>query len=259
MRALLTTALKQLVPRILYPSSLLRRSVQRKSSSIVMAGPFRGMKYIGYSTFGAYIPKLIGTYELELADVIERALRRMPGHIIDIGGAEGYYAVGLLTRLPDARVTVFEQAEAGRNAMVELAQMNGVSARLDVRDRCSPASLNARLAETNASLVIVDVEGYETELLDVTVCPRLKDADLLVEVHDFKVQGCSDLICSRFSDTHRVTVIPQRPRVLSEYPISGAFVSLFPRAVIKYALNEFRQRDNWWVWLERKSLPALNS
>jgi hypothetical protein len=253
LRKTLKNVLKSIAPRAVYPSSLLRRSVQRSTSSTVLAGPFRGMKYLPYSTYGAYIPKLIGTYEREIASALERELDAAPGHVIDVGGAEGYYAIGVLTRLPGARVTVFEMSEPARTAIGELARLNGVTARLDVRGRCEPADLEACLSQTGATLVIMDVEGFEAELLNPVVCPHLAQADVLVEVHDFKVEGCSARVLAQLQETHRPTVLRQAPRSLSEYPLRSVWPRLFPGAVMKYGLSEFRPDDNWWIWFQRKT------
>jgi hypothetical protein len=251
---MLKAALKKIVPKALYPSAILRRSVQRRTNTTVIAGPFRGMQYLGYSIYGAYIPKLIGSYEAELHQALEAAIARKPKHIIDIGGAEGYYAVGLLTRLPDTRVTVFERLEEARTAIAELAELNGVAQRLDIRGDCDPTSLSACLEATGASLIITDVEGYETRLLDPVRVPLLARTDLIVEVHDFVVPDCSRVICETFERTHRVTVLHQRPRIHSDYPFKDAMATLFPGAIVKYGLNEFRRPDNWWVWLEQHEL-----
>jgi hypothetical protein len=49
-------------------------------------------------------PKFLGTYERELHRVIERAIWRRPKYVLNIGCAEGFYAVGLAIRLNDAQV-----------------------------------------------------------------------------------------------------------------------------------------------------------
>jgi hypothetical protein len=254
LRKTLEQVLKTVAPRAVYPSALLRRSVQRRTSSEVMAGPFRGMKYLSYSTFGAYIPKLIGTYEREIAGALELELGAAPAHVIDVGGAEGYYAVGILTRLPQARVTVFEMSDRARAAIHELARLNGVSERLEVRGRCEPGDLEACLVETGATLVIMDVEGFEAELLSPAVCPHLAQANVLVEVHDFKVAGCSRRVSDHLAPTHRSTVFRQARRAAHEYPFRSVWGRLFPGAVLKYGLSEFRPPDNWWIWFQRKTV-----
>jgi hypothetical protein len=253
LRKALKDVLKLVAPRAAYPSSLLRRSVQRRTSSTVVAGPFRGMRYLRYSTYGAYIAKLIGTYEREIAEALELELSTAPTHVIDVGGAEGYYAVGVLTRLPAARVTVFEMSELARTAIGDLARLNGVSDRIDVRGRCEPSDLEACLVQTGATLVIMDVEGFEAELLNPVACPHLAQADVLVEVHDFKVAGCSQRVLAQLEQTHRATILRQAPRAVSEYPFRSVWPRFFPAAVLKYGLNEFRPKDNWWILFQRKT------
>jgi hypothetical protein len=44
-------------------------------------------------------PKFLGTYERELYSVIERAIELAPRYVLNIGCAEGFYAVGLALRL----------------------------------------------------------------------------------------------------------------------------------------------------------------
>jgi hypothetical protein len=247
----LTEVLKRFVPLPLYPSAFLRRAVIRKTGRRVVGGPFAGMQFVDRATWGAYLPKLIGTYELELHEVIERAIQRGPRQVIDIGGAEGYYAVGFLRRLPQATLVVFEQQASARQELTRLADMNGVQDRLSIRESCDPDALAAVLAANPSALVICDVEGYEVELLDPARVPALASTDLLVEVHDSRVAGCRDLIAARFSATHRVTAIGQRRRQLTDYPLRHPMAQLWPAAIIKYGLNEFRSPQNSWLYLER--------
>jgi hypothetical protein len=247
----MTDVIKRLVPPQLYPSALLRRTVVRKTGRRVVAGPFVGMHFVDRATWGAYLPKLIGSYELELHEVIEQAIGRRPERVIDIGGAEGYYAVGFLRRLPQATLVVFEQQSAARRELARLAQLNGVHDRLSIRESCDPQALAAALAASPSALVICDVEGYEVELLDPERVPDLARTDLLVEVHDSRVPGCRDLIASRFRATHRVTAIPQRRRQMHDYPLRHPMARLCPAAIIKYGLNEFRSPGNSWLYLER--------
>ena len=64
------------------------------SRATVQTGPFAGMKYVCQST-GALCPKLLGCYESELHPAIAKAISRQPKNIINVGCAEGYYAIGM--------------------------------------------------------------------------------------------------------------------------------------------------------------------
>lgn len=50
------------------------------------------------------VPNLVGSYESELHLQIEQLILERPQVVIDVGCAEGYYAVGLAQRLPDATI-----------------------------------------------------------------------------------------------------------------------------------------------------------
>src|SRR6516164_6432959 len=61
----------------------------------VLSGPFAGLRYLDEPIWGPIEPKWLGTYEQELLPVIQQIIQTPYSTIIDIGSAEGYYAVGL--------------------------------------------------------------------------------------------------------------------------------------------------------------------
>jgi hypothetical protein len=245
---------KAIMPKALRPSSLLRMSTQRKTRNIVYGGPFAGMRFVDQAIWGAYIPKLLGCYERELHPFIERLVAEGPRHLVDIGGAEGYYAVGMLLRMPQLRVSVFEQLPQGRQAIQQLATKNDVTSRLTVLGSCDPAALGATLRETQATALISDVEGYEVELLDPVLVPELANVTMLVEVHDSKVPNCTERVRQKLEKTHRVEHVVQQPRAVRDYPYRDVASVLFPSLVERYAVNEFRSTGNSWLWLRPRAL-----
>lgn len=91
------------------------QQVAPKPTGLIVAGPFRGMRYIEKAVCSELPPKILGTYEMELHALIESIVARRPSCIIDIGAAEGFYAVGFATRLPNCMVVAFDQPRALRN------------------------------------------------------------------------------------------------------------------------------------------------
>ena len=133
--------MRRFLPSFVKPTRYLARLTAEKTHSTVMAGPFSGMRYIESSIGSALIPKLLGIYERELAPCIEEICRNRPELVVDLGAAEGYYAVGLARRLPDSRIIAFELEELGRRDLLRLAQLNGVADRVEIRGTCAPADL----------------------------------------------------------------------------------------------------------------------
>ena len=210
----------------------------------VRRGPFDGMNLDGAcSPLG---PKVLGTYEMELGTLIESIAHSPVQHVVNVGAADGFYAVGLLRHLPRARATTFEMRTSHHAHIDALARANDVRDRLTIRAACDVASLSAMLNHDERTLVIMDVEGAERELLDIARVSGLRNAQILVEVHDFVDPQISGLLRERFEATHRLTAYRSRPRVLADLPeVPGV-----KRATLLRLAHEGRPAQMEWFWLE---------
>ena len=174
-------------------------------------GPFAGLTYPDTEPL-SLVPKLLGVYESELHAPVEEAIRARPQVIVNVGAADGYYAVGLKRRCPDATVIAYE-ADAGQAGICRrVAAANAVD--LDVRGAAGRDDLAA------ASLIVMDCEGCERALLDPAANPDLQGAEIVVELHDFLDPGVGDAIAARFAPTHDVTLIPTAPQPPARHPLS---------------------------------------
>jgi len=198
--------------------------------------------------------KLLGTYELELWPAIDRIVESGFEHIVNIGAGDGYYAVGLALALPRARVVAFEQDPAGQAAIKALAELNGVSARVEVRGRCEAIDLAASLPD-GRTCVVCDVEGGEAALLDPGVVPALRRHHLLVEIHEFVVRGVARLVQERFETTHEVEVIWQRDRRLSDFPSPPWWERRLPEKYTLAFMHEGRPERMRWLSLTPRRPP----
>jgi precorrin-6B methylase 2 len=180
----------------------------------VTAGPFTGM-WIGHdTTWGGVSYYLTGTYEDELAPFIESEVARTPPLLIDVGCAEGYYAVGFARRSPMTKVIAADSLAAARDRCRDVAVRNGVE--VDVIGGITASSLNALLVP--GALVICDCEGAEAQVLDPTQAPMLAQATILVELHDFVDPTISRTITKRFEDSHAIEIVAAQPKTLRHYP-----------------------------------------
>jgi hypothetical protein len=118
----ITKILRAIIPARFRPIGYLEHLVHARTGGRVRCGPFAGMRYIQGSVGSAYVPKLLGIYERELTTYMEEACALEFPLIADIGAAEGYYAVGMALRNPNARVIAFEMEQKGRAALKELAR-----------------------------------------------------------------------------------------------------------------------------------------
>jgi len=113
--------------------------IYKATSGIVQFGPFAGMRLPDESSWsgGDGSSKLLGCYEQELHSTVEKAIARQPEVLINIGCAEGYYAVGLARRLPTAQVFAFDTDEKAQSICRLAAQLNGVENQLVIEGECT--------------------------------------------------------------------------------------------------------------------------
>lgn len=242
-------ALRRFIPRKYLRSQRLRDVLLIASGGRVMTGPFATMELTDLSPLRVFLPKLMGTYELEVRDALEDAMARAPRNVVVAGAAEGYYAIGIALRLSTARVTAFEADPRARAALQEAARSNGVADRIVVAGLCDAGGMSKALAGAGPTMVVCDIEGSEGVLIDPAVVPSLLEADILVETHDFLVPGVTEVLVQRFQESHRVTRVGQRPRRVEDAP-SLALPGAFEGALLQ-AMNEHRPMKNGWLHLTR--------
>lgn len=212
----------------------------------VSGGPFRGMQYLpGQEEYqGDLVLKLLGIYEEELHGALAAWQADPPEIVVNVGCAEGYYAVGLALTMPQTRILAYDIDPAARLLCARFAELNGVADRVEIHGECTPAVLEELDAEQVA--VLSDCEGYELTLLDGDAVPALRRWRILVECHDFVEPSITATLQRRFSSTHEVSLITsvaqrtapvemsfmnarQRAAVLNERPVTMTWLAMTPR------------------------------
>ncbi len=174
----------------------------------VVQGPFKGMEYVRDATEGAHAARLLGSYESELHGHIEAFAAGGLDCVIDVGCAEGYYAVGLARLMPQVTVHAYDIAASARTACAQLAAKNGVADRVRIGETFTPTDFEA-FADRRC-LVIMDVEGAEDDLLRPDLSPALARMSLIVETHDAACPGVLARLRSRFAATHLIETVVQQ-------------------------------------------------
>lgn len=177
------------------------------SDLTVKNGPFKGMKYPGFMSCGSSIyPKLLGYYEPELDSIFETINNKQYSEIIDIGCAEGYYAVGLAIKHKSAKVYAYDTNQTALVQCKKMATLNSVDDRIIIGNFFSDKDLE-NFNFTGNSLIICDCEGYENELFNKNNITNLKNVELLIELHDFVNFNISNNLIELFKPTHNYTTI----------------------------------------------------
>jgi hypothetical protein len=234
-------------------------SVRRAAEGRVLSGPFTGMKLeLTPRSRRQLLGYLLGTQELELRPVIREVIARRYQTVVNVGAADGYYTIGLASRLQDASVVAFEALPEHHPRLRRTAEANGVADRVRLQGFCRHCDLERELRRARApALVIADIEGGEVELLDPARIDGLRRADILVETHDALAPGATEILISRFRATHDIERIWSRPRRLPDFPREALprLARYLPGTAVEL-MNERRGGRQQWLFLTAKDGSA---
>lgn len=218
------------------------------SEVVVRDGPFAGMTYPAgrLPDIDAVVTKLLGLYEREIAWVFERAITQDVSTFIDIGCADGYYAVGMAHASAATTTYAYDLASSARRLCSDTASASGIAGRVQVGRRFTLDALASLPGKP--ALVLCDIEGGEIELFDAEAALVMATSVVVVEVHEDERPGAGALLQRVFDRTHRATVVLQEPRL--EIPEALRAWSAQERAD---ALREFRGPRLHWIVFEPRA------
>jgi hypothetical protein len=231
-----------------YQQCLANRIIARYGA-VVQGGPFKGLKYISAAEDGCLVPKLLGCYEEELSGEIERFISKGYDRVIDVGCASGYFLTGLAYRQPKAEAYGFDTDEPARSRCAQNIAFNGLGDRVKLGGFCTPEHLNSLIV--GRTLIIVDCEGGEFEVLNPAACPNLANTDVIVELHDFINDKITGALTERFRNSHAIEIIKTRDRKpdVKVYPGLDAL----PQSDWSEALSERRPCLMEWMILRSRA------
>jgi predicted O-methyltransferase YrrM len=239
------------IPHWLLATSLVRCAARNR----VIRGPFRGMKLeLSPLSKTHHIGYILGTQELELNPLIDTIIARGYRSILNIGAAEGYYAIGLAMRNPGSQVIAYEALSELHPILTRCAHQNRVSDRISIQGRCHIGDLqNSLKRAASPALIFMDIEGGEVALLDPAIVPALTRTDIIVEMHDYLVSNATETVLSRFASTHSITRWTSCPRTIEDFPreFLPVFRKIFPQLCIDL-MDERRPAAQQWLYLVAK-------
>jgi hypothetical protein len=215
---------------------------------VVQNGPFRGLRFSSTVDAAKNLPKIIGSYEIELHETIEK-LVILGGFrlLLNVGAAEGYYAVGMAMRMPACKVVAFEMDDALADRCRHAAILNSVDKRLQVVGKCDGSSLAA--FDLEDALIIMDCEGAEVDILSANLLAKLSRTWIMVELHDALRPGVSRTLWQRFHNSHSMQFIEAISR---NQDISGINLRQLGVRERMLAVHENRLGIQEWVVMTPK-------
>jgi hypothetical protein len=180
---------------------MISNSIIARDGPVVQSGPFAGMRLGQHSAEGCHAPKLLGCYEQALHPHFERFIARGFDAVLNIGSAEGYYAIGLARRMPGTEIFAHDLNEGAQLACRALAEANDVSDRITIgglvlgEERFEPTQLLCRPLGIRQRHVVIMV-GARCDV-DVDTDVRLHTEVVLVTLLGLVASlGRAYLLCS---------------------------------------------------------------
>lgn len=224
----------------------LSQRLMRALDARVAYGPFQGMLLPTQSTWSAADAgsMLLGMYECEVLSALDECSRERDT-FVDVGAADGYYAVGALVSSMFSRVVCFESDPRSQEVIEQQARRNGVSSQLTILGEAGvglvPELHRCGVTTLSEVVILFDIEGGEYSLLTKEVLQELREAILIIELHDAmqpQLEAELDLL-SRLSDVFEVEYLEQGARD------PNSFVEL----------SEWNDDDRWILCSESRMKP----
>jgi hypothetical protein len=218
----------------------------------VLNGIFKGLQYPSLDiTESALVPKIVGSYEYQLQPWLSQIINTNYSDIINVGSAEGYYAVGLAKRMPNTVIHCYDINEKDIEFSKQMAKVNNVS-NLTWNTFCDENTL-LNFAYSGKTLIMCDCEGYELELFTKAVANKCRHMDFLIELHDVVNPIISSKILSIFQPTHTFKVVNNKA---VDYSMLTGLQSLSPKerefALLEHRGGLYKNAFMEWAFLTPK-------
>ena len=220
----------------------------KKYNNIVSGGPFKGL--IIDDSHRRKLNFLLGNYESDVQTILyKKAKSGVYKTFINIGGADGFYALGLMKTGFFENVIVYETLEEYRNNIKKNQNTNNLEG-LKILGHCDSEELTNILKMYKSPLILCDIEGGEFDLFNNDNVSYLKNSTIIIEIHQFNDNDITkyEQLKKKFAKTHLIREIHQR------YIQTNKLDSLkhLKDLDILMLLNENRRIRGLWLLLEPK-------
>ena len=219
---------------------------------VVANGPFASMK-MNSQTWGGFDinAKILGTYESHVIDELFAISQTNPGPFIDIGAADGFFAIGAVISGIADETYAFEVDALSRRSIAINASDNNLSERIHIREIANVQTIADVLKKEQKAKILIDIEGGEYELLDYDFLDEISKCDVIVELHPSLVKDGlkkQEELVARLENNFHIEFFKKSDLRTTSFP-ELANLSDDKRLL---ALSENRAFEMWWIKLNPK-------
>ena len=237
-----------------YRINWITREIKKFTKSIVCSGLYKGMKiHEEFFWVGKDIStKLLGLYELEVQNNIKKLQTKKKfkkKYLINIGGGDGYHAIGLLRAKLFTKVIIFEKDLLGRKIINKNLSANNQKSKVVILEEATKDTLLSNLKKISLKncFFLIDIEGDEYSLLNNNNLKKLSKSILLIELHYGHSFSKNELVKRKFVQSlkkfYTVQEFFTESRDLSKFK----FLYDFEDVDRWLSVSEFRKNMMSWV------------
>jgi hypothetical protein len=214
----------------------------------VAYGPFKGLK-LGSDSWWCGIDRasmLLGIYEKEILESLQ-SIPQSHKTFINLGAADGYYAIGTLFSNKFDFCYSYEEIEKGRECIFSNAITNKVAEKLKVHGIAESGFykiLQAQGVDLSKTVVLSDIEGGEFDLFDEETFKAFRGAVIFIEIHDLYFDDGAEKLEKLKADACKYFRI-------SDLVTGARDLSIFPE------LRCFNDNDRWLICSEARPRLGL--
>jgi hypothetical protein len=220
----------------------------------VTVGIFEGMTYNNTSIGSVLLPKLYGTYEVEVQEFIKQLDLNSYDVFVDIGCADGYYlaGIGMISDIP--KVIGYDGNKYAKKQCNKIICDNKLlKERFEIKGFFNEKEFYNIIEKYRTPLFLIDVDGYEKELFKNIPASSFSHATFLIETHEFIVPGIVEELFNYFKKTHSIEKLDST---------NGAnnikYVNRFGPSVRRKIVSEHRPGNQSFLKITPKSsFPAV--
>jgi hypothetical protein len=157
---------------------------------VVSHGPFKGVVLSEDSWWGRFdlISKILGIYEPHVIEVLSRFADQGPKTFVDIGSADGYFPIGMITGGVFDKAYAFEISELGREKLKGAIEANSCDEKIIIGKEANTETLRQVMVAEGEAIILIDIEGAEYDFLDEAVLTIIKYCSIVCELHPWLVE-----------------------------------------------------------------------
>lgn len=157
----------------------------KKNNFTVQNGVFKNLKINKNISWGRgdIASKIYGLYENKIQKKIKELKKPI---LIDIGAADGFFAIGCLHSKLSKYCYAFEQNETSRLALHKTAELNNVANQISIMGKVDNQVFLSSLPDDldlSMAVILCDIEGEEYNFFSETILKKLQKCNLIIEIH----------------------------------------------------------------------------